>query len=74
MAPLAAWEWQAGQAITMMPVFGAFLSAALLGEALQSYHFVGMGCILAGIVLGALAPKPSEAAGAGGTARLEERP
>jgi len=115
MAPMAAWEWQAGQhvqwsarvggaflyvgvlpslvsyfiynaaaarlgaaragqAITLMPLFGAFLSAALLGEALHGYHFVGMGFILAGIALGALAPKPGEAGGAGGTAPLEGRP
>jgi len=63
---------RAGQAITMMPVFGAFLSAALLGEALHDYHYVGIAFILAGIVLGALAPKPGKAAGAGGTARLED--
>jgi len=119
MAPLAAWEWQAGeqvqwsarvggaflyvgvlpslvsyfiynaaaarvgaaragQAITMMPVFGAFLSAALLGEALHGYHYAGIAFILAGIVIGALAPKPGpksgDAAGAGEAARLEERP
>ena len=65
---------RAGQAITMMPVFGAFLSAALLGEALHDYHYVGIAFILAGIVLGALAPKAGEAAGARQTARLEERP
>jgi drug/metabolite transporter (DMT)-like permease len=64
---------RAGQAITLMPLFGAFLSAALLGEALQGYHFAGMAFILAGIALGALAPKGSEAGGAGGTAPLEER-
>ena len=123
MAPLAAWEWQAGQhvhwsarvggaflyvgvlpslisyfiynaaaarvgaaragqAITLMPLFGAFLSAALLGEALHGYHYAGMACILAGIALGALAPKGSDAAGdesdglpagAGGAARLGKR-
>ena len=68
---------RAGQAITMMPLFGALLSAALLGEALHDYHFIGMGFILAGIVLGALAPKPGpkpgDAAGAGRAAPLEER-
>jgi drug/metabolite transporter (DMT)-like permease len=93
MAPLAAWEWQAGhtvawspriglafvyvallpsllsyfiynhaagvvgparagQAITMMPLFGAFLSAALLGETLHPFHFAGMALILVGIALG----------------------
>ena len=46
---------RAGQAITMMPLFGAFLSAALLGEALHLYHFAGMALIVLGIVLSALA-------------------
>lgn len=42
---------RAGVAITLMPIFGAFLSAALLGEALHCYHFVGMVLILLGIAL-----------------------
>jgi drug/metabolite transporter (DMT)-like permease len=42
---------RAGVAITLMPIFGAFLSAALLGEALRGYHFVGMALILLGIAL-----------------------
>lgn len=42
---------RAGVAITLMPIFGAFLSAALLGEALHAYHFVGMALILLGIGL-----------------------
>lgn len=46
---------RAGQAITLMPLFGAFLSAALLGEALHPFHFAGMALILAGIVVAALA-------------------
>ena len=46
---------RAGQAITMMPLFGALLSALLLGERLQSYHFVGMAFILAGIAVSTLA-------------------
>lgn len=107
MAPLAAWEWQAGrtihwsvpvagaflyvsllpsllsyfiynsaartvgparagQAITLLPLFGALLSALLLGEKLHGFHFAGMALILAGIALGIVsgAAKPS---------RLEER-
>jgi drug/metabolite transporter (DMT)-like permease len=97
MAPLAAWEWQAGQTIrwsagvagafayvallpsllayfiynaaartigparagqtiTLLPLFGALLSALLLGERLHPFHFAGMALILAGIVLTALAP------------------
>ncbi|MFD2134313.1 EamA family transporter [Novosphingobium resinovorum] len=42
---------RAGQAITLMPLFGALLSALLLGERLEGYHFLGMALILAGIVL-----------------------
>lgn len=46
---------RAGQAITMMPLFGAFLSAVLLGETLHPFHFAGMALILAGILVAALA-------------------
>lgn len=45
----------AGQAITLMPLFGALLAAVLLGEALHQFHLVGMVLILGGIFLGALA-------------------
>lgn len=50
---------RAGQAITLLPLFGALLSAALLGEPLHPYHFAGMALILAGIVVAALAPRPA---------------
>lgn len=114
MAPLAAWEWQAGQAIrwgpgvvgallyvsllpsllsyfifnhatgvvgparagqaiTLMPLFGAFLSVLLLGESLYAYHFVGMALILVGIALGALAGRGKEPAGAAKAPSLEDR-
>lgn len=43
---------RAGQSITLMPLFGALLSAVLLGEVLLPYHWVGMALILTGIVLG----------------------
>ncbi|MFS0850508.1 DMT family transporter [Novosphingobium panipatense] len=43
----------AGQAITLMPLFGALLSALLLGELLEAYHLIGMALILAGILLSA---------------------
>jgi drug/metabolite transporter (DMT)-like permease len=36
----------------MMPLFGAFLSAALLGETLHPFHFAGMALILVGIAVG----------------------
>jgi drug/metabolite transporter (DMT)-like permease len=46
---------RAGQAITMMPLLGAFVSAALLGEALAPFHYAGMVLIVAGIGLSTLA-------------------
>ena len=46
---------RAGQAITMMPLFGALLSALLLGEVLHAYHAAGMAFICIGIAMGALA-------------------
>lgn len=48
---------RAGQAITLMPLFGALLSALLLGEALHRYHVAGMALILGGIVLSAAAAR-----------------
>lgn len=45
---------RAGQAITLMPLFGALLSALLLGEVLHGYHLVGMALILLGILASAL--------------------
>lgn len=44
----------AGQAITLMPLFGALLSTVLLGETLHGYHALGMALILAGIIATAL--------------------
>lgn len=51
---------QAGQAIALMPLFGAALSALLLGEVLLVYHYAGMALILFGIVLGALGPRTAD--------------
>jgi drug/metabolite transporter (DMT)-like permease len=48
---------RAGQAITLMPLFGALLSALLLGERLVGYHFAGMALILAGIAIAAIASR-----------------
>jgi drug/metabolite transporter (DMT)-like permease len=48
---------RAGQAITLLPLFGALLSALLLGEPLHPFHFAGMALILIGIVVSALAPR-----------------
>ncbi|MXO59074.1 EamA family transporter [Altererythrobacter salegens] len=63
---------RAGLAITLMPIFGALLSAALLGEKLHSYHFAGMAMILAGIALSVMAMRRQAGAGAGGTPPLGE--
>jgi drug/metabolite transporter (DMT)-like permease len=55
----------AGQAINLMPVFGAFLAAAMLGEALRGYHFAGIALVVAGIAapaLGVFRKGPSPAA------------
>ncbi|WP_315763392.1 DMT family transporter [Sphingomonas sp. Y38-1Y] len=41
----------AGRMIALLPLFGALLASALLGEALQAYHGLGMLLILAGIAL-----------------------
>lgn len=47
----------AGQAINLMPLFGALLAAALLGEPLHGYHAAGMAMILAGLVAGLAASR-----------------
>ena len=65
---------RAGLAITLMPIFGAFLSAALLGEKLHAYHFAGMGLILLGIALSLAARREQPGSGAQGASPLEERP
>lgn len=41
----------AGQAITLMPLFGALLAVAALGETLHGYHLWGMALILTGILV-----------------------
>ncbi|WP_414900708.1 DMT family transporter [Sphingomonas flavalba] len=46
---------RAGQAISLMPLFGAFIAASLLDEALRPFHAAGMVLILVGIVTGAVA-------------------
>lgn len=63
---------RAGQSLTLMPIFGALLSAALLGEILYPYHFVGMGFILTGIAVAALAGR-GQRTGAPVNAPLEDR-
>ena len=65
---------RAGQAITLMPIFGAFLSAALLGEALQAHHYAGMALIVAGIGLSITALRAQQGAGTAGGPPLEHRP
>jgi drug/metabolite transporter (DMT)-like permease len=65
---------RAGQAITLMPVVGAFMSAALLGEALHRYHFAGMALIGLGIALSIKAMRAQRDAGTAGGPPLEQRP
>lgn len=60
---------QAGQAITLMPLFGAFLSAALLGERLHPFHFAGMALILAGIALSLVSARANSPLAPGRAAR-----
>ena len=55
---------RAGQSITLLPVFGAFLSAVLLGEVLHWYHAAGIALICVGIALGLWALKQQQAGGA----------
>lgn len=64
----------AGQAITLMPLFGAVIAAALLGERLHPFHFAGMGFILAGIGLSLFAASRKVPAGAAKSAGLEDAP
>lgn len=42
---------RAGLFVNLMPIFGAVLSVALLGETLRPYHFLGLGLVLAGLAL-----------------------
>ncbi|HSQ94815.1 MAG TPA: DMT family transporter [Croceibacterium sp.] len=63
---------RAGIAITLMPIFGAFLSAALLGEKLHAYHFAGMALILVGITLSLMARREQAGSGAPAGAPLED--
>jgi drug/metabolite transporter (DMT)-like permease len=63
----------AGQAITLMPLFGALIAAVLLGERLQGFHFLGMAFILAGIALSLFSARRQQAAGAVKSTGLEDR-
>lgn len=64
---------RAGQAITLMPLFGALASALILGERLEGYHFAGMACIVGGIAISMLGLRGKESAGANGGGRIEGR-
>ena len=57
MAVAAIGARAAGQAINLMPLLGALLATALLGEPLHAYHAVGMAMILAGLVTGIAAAR-----------------
>ncbi len=62
---------RAGQAITLMPLFGAVASAFILGEQLESYHLVGMAFIVGGITISILGLRGKESAGARSSGRIE---
>ena len=64
----------AGQAITLMPLFGAVIAAVLLGERLHPFHFAGMAFILAGIALSLFSARRQQPAGAAKSAGLEGEP
>jgi drug/metabolite transporter (DMT)-like permease len=54
---------RAGLFVNLVPIFGAFLSVALLGEAFAAYHAAALGLVLAGILLAeyrAFAPTPND--------------
>ncbi|MBW8910621.1 MAG: DMT family transporter [Sphingomonas sp.] len=53
---------RAGQTISLMPLFGAGLAAALLGEQLHGYHIAGMALILGGIALSIASARGGSAA------------
>lgn len=42
---------RAGLSIHLMPVFGVLLSATLLGEAVHTYHIIGIAAIAVGLIL-----------------------
>ncbi len=46
---------RAGQFINLMPLFGALLAVALLGEPLRGFHLLGGGLIVAGVAAFAMA-------------------
>lgn len=46
----------AGQVLSLQPLMGALMAAALLGEILHFYHFAGMALILTGIAIPLLRP------------------
>jgi drug/metabolite transporter (DMT)-like permease len=49
---------RAGMFIHLVPLYGAILSVALLGESLHIHHAVGMAAIMAGLACSNRAAKP----------------
>jgi drug/metabolite transporter (DMT)-like permease len=62
----------AGQAITLLPLFGAVLSAMVLGEPLHGYHAIGMVLIVAAIAAGAWSQRAKSSAGEPAKPALED--
>lgn len=44
---------RAGVCLHLVPLFGAILAIALLGEEPKGYHFIGVALILTGVTLAA---------------------
>lgn len=47
---------RAGLSMNLMPVFGAVLAVAFLGESFALHHAIGAPLVLAGVLLGSIAP------------------
>lgn len=52
---------RAGQTLNLMPLFGALLASALLGERLYVYHAIGMAMILIGLAIGLIGARSGQA-------------
>jgi drug/metabolite transporter (DMT)-like permease len=48
---------RAGLFVNLVPVFGAFLSVVILGEAFGIYHAIALALVLAGILLAEQRPR-----------------
>lgn len=54
---------RAGLFFNLVPVFGAVMAVAILGERFQAYHVVGLACVLGGIALAEISGRRRAATG-----------